>query len=129
MSDPNRRINWLRGNKILIYILAGAAAGGVNGLLGTGGGMVLVPAFTRLAKMEQKTALATSVAVITPLCILSAAVYWLRGGLAFEAALPFLAGGLLGGILGGRLFARVPAGLLRRIFALFILYGGIRCFL
>jgi len=110
-------------------LLAGAAAGAVNGLLGTGGGMILVPAFTRLVRLEEKTALATSVAVIAPLCVLSAAVYWFRDGIEFNTALPFLIGGLIGGIMGGRLFARVPAKLLRRIFALLLIYGGVRCFL
>ena len=56
------------------YALSGAAAGAVNGLFGGGGGMVLAPALTGWCHMEQKRALATCVAAILPLCLLSAAI-------------------------------------------------------
>ena len=60
--------------------LAASAAGLVNGAFGGGGGMVLAPMLTLWCGMEQKRALATCVAVIFPLCALSASVYVLRGG-------------------------------------------------
>ena len=37
-----------------------------------------------------------------------------------------VAGGLIGGLIGGRLFKNVPNTWLRRIFALFLLYGAAR---
>mgnify|MGYP000143769478 CR=1 FL=1 len=42
------------------------------------------------------------------------------------AALPYLIGGGIGGALGGLLFRKVSAGALRKLFALFLLYGGVR---
>ena len=104
--------------------LAGGAAGLVNGLFGGGGGTVLVPLLTGLCKLEQRQAFATSVAVIAPLCALSAAVYWFRGGLGLMLALPYLLGGLLGGWVSGKLFSRLKPLWLRRGFALLLLYGG-----
>lgn len=89
--------------------------------------MILVPLLLRWCKVEEKRAFASSVAVILPICLVSAAIYWLRGMLDVGSALPYLVGGLIGGRLGGRLFARVSPGLLRKGFALFLLYGGIRC--
>ena len=109
--------------------LAGGLAGLVNGFFGGGGGMVLVPLLVSRYGLSQRQAFATSVAVILPLCVLSAAIYWFRGGLDFTAALPYLAGGLLGGFLGGKLFRRVSMTWLRRGFALLILYGGVRALL
>lgn len=53
-------------------------------------------------------------------------VFLLRTGLDFGQALPYLAGGLVGGLAGGKLFPRVPGQWLRRVFALFLLYGGVR---
>ena len=111
---------WLRP------VLAGAAAGLINGFFGGGGGMVLVPLLAGWCGLGQRKAFATSVAIILPMCLVSAAVYWLRVGIDLSAALPYLLGGLAGGFLGGKLFARVPAPLLRRAFALFLLYGGVR---
>ena len=105
--------------------LSGAAAGLVNGLFGGGGGMVLLPLLRR-GGMEEKKAFATCVAVIFPICALSAIVYLFRDGLDLQAALPYLIGGLAGGAVGGQLMGRVSALWLRWIFAAFLLYGGVR---
>ena len=88
--------------------------------------MVLVPLLAGWCGLGERKAFATSVAVILPLCALSAAVYLLRGGLDLAAALPYLLGGLLGGWLGGKLFKRLDMDWLRRAFALLILYGGFK---
>ena len=114
---------------ILRPALAGAAAGLVNGFFGGGGGMVLVPMLALWCGLGQRKAFATSVAVILPLCALSAAIYLFRGGVDISAALPYLAGGLLGGLVGGRLFKGLNMTWLRRGFALLILYGGVRALL
>ena len=105
---------------------AGGAAGLVNGFFGGGGGMLLVPLLTRRCGLSQRQAFATSVAVILPLCVLSAAIYFLRGGLDLAAALPYLLGGLAGGFIGGKVFRRLNMTWLRRAFALLILYGGVK---
>ena len=86
----------------------------------------LVPLLAGWCGLDQRKAFATSVAVILPLCILSAAVYLFRGGVELVPALPYLAGGLAGGLLGGRVFRRMNMTWLRRGFALLILYGGAR---
>ena len=91
--------------------------------------MILVPLLTRWCGLEQRKAFATSVAIILPLCALSAAIYLFRGGVDLAAALPYLAGGLLGGLLGGRLFKGLSMTWLRRGFALLLLYGGVRALL
>lgn len=108
------------------YAISGIFAGIANGLFGAGGGMVLVPMFIRLSKMEEKRAFATSIAVILPLSIVSAVVYFLKGEFDLTAALPFVIGGAVGGLVGGKVFKKVPARALRAGFALFMIYGGIR---
>lgn len=110
-----------------LYLLAGAAAGLLNGLLGAGGGMVLVPLLLGPLKLPPKQAFATSVFIMTPICALSAWLYWRQGRFSLPQAAPFLLGGLAGGLLCGRLYGRVSARWLGRIFALLMLYGGIRC--
>ena len=108
------------------YVITGALAGGANGFFGSGGGLFLVPLFTKWLKMEQRSAFATSVAVILPLSLVSAAVYWFRGGLDVSAAWPYLLGGAVGGLLAGKIFHRVPLVWVRRAFGLLLLYGGVR---
>lgn len=109
--------------------VTGALAGAANGFFGSGGGLFLVPLFTRWLHMEQKKAFATSVAVILPLSAVSLAVYFWRGGLDFTGTLPYLLGGLAGGLLSGKLFDKVPVTLLRRVLGVLILYGGVRAVL
>lgn len=115
--------------KISRSALAGGAAGLVNGFFGGGGGMVLVPMLTGICGLGQREAFATSVAVILPMCALSAGIYWFRSGIDLSAALPYLIGGLVGGLAGGRLFRNVSTAWLRKGFALLLLYGGVRALL
>lgn len=106
--------------------LSGAAAGLANGLFGGGGGVPLALLLQQWLGLGQKTALATCVAAMLPLCAVSAAAMLLRGGADIRAALPYLVGGFFGGRVGARLFRRVSGTWLRRAFALFLLYGGVR---
>ena len=106
--------------------IAGAIAGTVNGLFGGGGGIPLAVLLRSWAGLADKAAFATCVAVILPFCLVSLAVYALRGALPLVQALPYLFGGLAGGWIGGRLFKRVPNVWLKRIFARFLLYGAAR---
>ena len=111
-------------SKRIWFAVAGGAAGLVNGFFGGGGGMILVPLLAGKCGLDQRKAFATSVAVIAPLCALSAAIYWFRGCLDFAMALPYLAGGLVGGLIGGKLFKKVSLVWLKRLFALLVLYGA-----
>ena len=106
--------------------LAGGLAGLANGLFGGGGGMVFLPILARWGGLEQRKLYATCVAVIFPVCLVSAAVYVLQGGVALDTALPYLIGGLAGGFLGGKLYGKVPVKWLKWLFAAFLFYGGVK---
>lgn len=104
--------------------IAGGAAGLANGLFGGGGGMVFLPILSRFGTLDQRKLYATCVGVIFPVCLVSAGVYVLRGGVSLWTALPYLAGGLVGGFLGGKLYGKVPTKLLKWLFAAFLFYAG-----
>jgi uncharacterized membrane protein YfcA len=112
--------------KVSASILAGGLAGAVNGFFGAGGGMILVPMFLRLLKMEEKRAFATSLAVILPISAVSAGVFISKGELDIVRAVPFILGGTAGGLLGGKIFKKVSGKTLRILLLLFIIYGGVR---
>ena len=88
--------------------------------------MVFIPILSRFGSLEQRKLYATCVAVIFPVCLVSAAVYLLRGGTDLLTALPYLAGGLVGGILGGKLYGRVSSRFLKWLFAAFLFYAGVK---
>ena len=75
--------------RFLLSSLGGLVCGVANGLLGAGGGMVAVPMLQKSGLSEVKSH-ATSVAVILPLCLLSAVFYLLRGDVTLGEALPYL---------------------------------------
>ena len=106
--------------------LAGTAGGVINGLFGGGGGMVLLPLLTGWSGLEARAAFATCVAVILPMCCVSAAVYLLQVRPPLATLWPYLAGGVAGGVIGGMTFEKVPVRILKIIFGLFLLYGGVR---
>lgn len=119
-----RRADEKRGR--ITFVLAGLAAGAVNGLFGGGGGMLLVPSFRLGAGMDQKKAAATSVAVILPLSLVSAATYLLRGSLELSAAWPYLAGGLAGGVIGGIMYKKLSPKLVGRLLGAVIIVSGVK---
>lgn len=106
--------------------LSGAAAGLVNGLFGAGGGMVLLPLLSHTTDLREHEVFASSVCIILPLSVVSAGVYWLRGGEFVTSALPYLLGGAIGGVLAGLFLKKLPTKWLHRVLGVFILWGGFR---
>lgn len=104
---------------------SGLIAGFLNGLLGAGGGMAIVPMLEKNG-LEPTKSHATSIAVIVPLCILSAAVYMTGHSCDFRSVLPFLPAGLIGSYIGAKVLPRIPGSILRRIFGAFMLYASWR---
>lgn len=88
--------------------------------------MVLIPLLIHGTGLEEKRAFATSVSIILPISMVSALVYWLRTDLQLAAAVPYLIGGFLGGLLSSRTFRMIPVSFLRKLLALFLLWGGLR---
>lgn len=111
------------------FLLCGSTAGLVNGLLGGGGGAILVPLLVGWCGLPQRKALATSVGVMLPVCLLSVTLYALQGNLNITEGLPYIVGGGLGGWLGGRFFQKAKGAWLKRGFALLVIFSGVRCFL
>lgn len=105
--------------------VSGFIAGVLNGLLGAGGGMVIVPMLEKKGLKPVK-AHATSIAIIVPLCILSATIYLFGHSINFKEVLPFLPAGLIGSYIGAKMLTKIPANILRRIFGAFMLYTAWR---
>lgn len=107
-------------------LIAGAVAGAVNGLLGAGGGMVLVPLLTLFSDFEEDEIFPTSVSIILPICVVSLWMRSLNAPLPFADALPYLLGSVVGGILAGITGNRIPIKWLHRILGILIVYGGVK---
>ncbi len=111
--------------RFLLSSLGGLACGVANGLLGAGGGMVAVPMLQKSGLSEVKSH-ATSVAVILPLCLLSAVFYLIRGDVTLGDALPYLPWMVGGSLIGSWLLPKCKGIWLRRGFGLLLLWAAVR---
>lgn len=107
-------------------LFAGLAAGAVNGLLGAGGGMVLVPLLTGIGKLDDESVFPVSVAIIFPICMVSLAFSPGFLNLPWSDAWPYLVAGIPGGIVAGLLDKKIPVKWLHRALGVIILIGGVR---
>ena len=107
-------------------LLAGLAAGFVNGFFGAGGGMVLVPLLIWLVGLPDKLAFSSAISIILPLCVVSLVIDGRHDMLPLSDALPYLLGGAGGGVLAGLWFQKVPAKWLHLALGALILLGGVR---
>ncbi len=114
--------------KKLIKLVGGGLTGFVNGLLGSGGGMVAVPVL-RSAGFDTRTAHSSALAVVLPITVVSASLYLTGGNVTFSDALPYIPGGAVGAVIGGLIMPRISPDLLRRIFGGFAIWAGIRMLL
>lgn len=110
-------------HNMLFICFAGLAAGSINGLLGAGGGMVLVPLLTRCG-LRQEQVFPCSVAIILPICIVS--LVWGGNRIPWDTALPYLLGSAAGGIAAGLWGKKIPVLWLHRALGVLILWGGVR---
>lgn len=107
-------------------IIIGLGAGLCNGLFGAGGGIIIVPAMVHFLAVSEHDAHATAIAIIFPLTIVSAYIYFRNGYLLFDTALRVAAGSVAGGFVGAWMMHRLSSVWLRRIFALFIIAAAVR---
>ena len=106
----------------------GVLTGFANGLFGSGGGTIVVPAMERFLGVKTHKAHATAVAIILPLSILSAFLY-AKGGLDIKTVLLVSAGGVVGGFIGAKLLSKFSSKWLHKIFGLFMIAAAVRMIL
>lgn len=111
---------------LLIAILIGALGGVVAALCGVGGGVVMVPAFVKLLKLEHKVAVATSLTAIIFTAIFTTLRNQANGFIDWKVAIPAgIAGGLVGWLAADSL-KKLQDATLTRIFAFVIITFGVQ---
>lgn len=114
---------WGRG---LALLFTGGLTGFLSGMMGVGGGTIMVPAMVLLLGMDQHTAQGSSLLAMVPAGAVGAYTHFLLGNTK-KALLPGLIPGvLLGSYLGGSLAHLLSEGALRGVFALVLVWTGLR---
>lgn len=106
-------------------MLIGISVGIISGLFSAGGGLLLVPAYTHILKLDEKEARATSLFCILPMVILTAFLYNNNNFINWPLGIKCAVGGIIGGIIGGKLLNKISDKYLQIFFILFLLYAGI----
>ncbi|MCL1866904.1 MAG: sulfite exporter TauE/SafE family protein [Oscillospiraceae bacterium] len=105
--------------------LIGITSGLLNGLFGSGGGVVAVPLLEK-SNIEQRKCHATSVVLIFILSIVSTVMYAVKDNLDHKTALTFIPAGIVGAVIGAGILKKIDNSLLRRVFGVIILISAVR---
>lgn len=115
--------------RLILLLSVGAAAGFLNGLLGAGGGILLVYALTAMNPDRSPDAVrnnfAATVAAVLPVTLLSTVLYAADGRMDFSAVTPLVLPAILGGTAGAFLLGRINTTLLKKLFALLVIWSGL----
>ncbi|HOA97683.1 MAG TPA: sulfite exporter TauE/SafE family protein [Acetivibrio saccincola] len=112
--------------KYFKYAVIGMATGIANGLFGSGGGTLAVPAMIYLLGSDEHKAHATAISIILPLTIVSSFFYIKNNHVDWALTYKVVLGGVVGGYIGAKLLNICPGGVLRKIFAIFIIAAAIK---
>jgi len=104
-----------------LVIAEGLVVGAATGLVGAGGGFLVVPALVLLGGMEMHKAVGTSLMVIALKSLAAFAGHAAHVSIDVQLALVVTVAALAGSIGGAALAKRVPAQMLRKVFAGFVL--------
>lgn len=105
----------------LICAAIGLFAGTLGGLVGVGGGIVMVPAFTRILGLSMKQAIGTSMGVIFFTAISASWRHWQLGNVRPEVVVVVAALSMIGAWVGASLSAYTSERTLRVLFAIFLI--------
>ncbi len=113
----------------ILYILVGATAGILSGMLGIGGGVILIPALVFIFGLNQLQAQGTTLALmVPPIGLLAALRYYQAGNVKLGMAGFICLGFFIGGLVGANFVQNLPELLLRRMFAVFLFLVSLRMF-
>ena len=107
-------------------IVIGVFSGFVNGLLGGGGGMIVVPMLCYLLKRKSKEAHATAILIILPLSLISSIFYTIFGKFNFSIGVPVSIGVVLGGAVGALLLSKIKSKWISIIFSVVMMIAGVK---
>ncbi len=120
----------------MAFLVVGAVAGFLSGLLGIGGGVVMVPSLLFLlpemgfpVSHYVHIAFATSITSAFFLTFSSALAHLRLGHAQRSSIVPLAAGGIVGAGLGSYLSSMLGGRILEKLFALFLVFSAIRLFL
>ena len=114
----------------IILLLIGLAAGLVSGVLGIGGGIIIIPMLVGFLGYSQKDAQGTSLGLLLlPIGILAVMNYHIAGHVNLKAVGIMVVTFVIGSYISSLYALTLPEGVLKKIFAVFLLFYAIKLFM
>jgi len=115
---------------LILYVLIGATAGVLSGLLGIGGGIILVPALVLVIGLTQHQAQGTTLVLLTaPFGLLAALTYYQSGYADLKIAAFLGIGFFFGAFLGAKVATNIPTDVLEKLFGVALVLLGLKMLL
>lgn len=112
---------------VLIYVLIGLISGALTAVIGTGAGLIIIPALIFFANFSTKTAIGTSLALLLPpVGVFAAYAYWRHDAVNIKAGIFIILGFLVGSFIMARYSSNFPTQILSRLFGLAAIGIGVK---
>ena len=109
-------------------IFIGLMAGFINGLFGSGAGMIVLPGLISVMKMDSKVARGTSLFILVVVSAITC-IFYVKNITDYTALWFIISGGVLGGVIGSKFSKVIPEKILRIALGVMMIISGIRMFL
>lgn len=113
-------------NTVFKKAIIGALAGIISGMFSSGGGLILIPAYSFLFKLSDKESKSTTIFCILPMVITSSIIYGINNYIDWHIALFCAIGATVGSIIGFFILNKLNPKYLKFVFIIFLLYSGIK---
>ncbi len=114
-------------NEIVIILIIGLSAGLLNGSMGVGGGILIVPALVFILGFSARQAQGTSLALMTMPVMLAAAInYYKEGYINIKVAVLMALTFVIGSYVGSKLAMHVPEKFMKKAFGVLMIIAAIK---
>ena len=112
----------------MVYVI-GILGGFVSGFFGNGGGLIILPALTKILRIDEYKARGTTLATILVAILVSSIFYMKYNYFDISLSLKVAIGGIIGGFLGAKLVDKISKFWLSIVFDIFLIWAAINMIL
>ncbi len=111
---------------VSLFVLISLLAGFLSALIGIGGGLIFVPLFHYLLKMNMHQAIGTSLAIIVPTALVGAWKHEAHDFVNWKVFFFAAIFSMIGGYIGAHVSVGLDSNVLRRVFGVFLLFVALK---
>jgi len=116
--------------EVVILLLIGSLAGILNGGLGIGGGLIIVPGLVFFLNYSQHLAQGTSIGLMLPPIFIAAAYNFYKAGFVnLQVAGLLIIAFLLGAYFGAKISMKLPEVTAKKVFGVLMIIAGLKMIL